>query len=143
MREKPWKNKNLHILCFCQYHGTNTIFRKSIFLIGWYFNSKKKFNLKTLLLNFFFKFTYCLHNCSMVFCRFLREFPIFLKTGWKYKANDDYWSKTKEGKKMRNFLLNYLHYWDSNQIIIYIDCNHIKGFLLRITLKSYTFFFYY
>ena len=31
---------------------------------------------------------------------------------------------------MRNFLLNYLHYRDSNRIIIYIDCNRIiKGSL--------------
>ena len=28
---------------------------------------------------------------------------------------------------MRNFLLNYLRYQDSNQILIYIDYNRIKG----------------
>ena len=29
--------------------------------------------------------------------------------------------------KMRNFLLGYLRYRGSNQIIIYTDCNRIKG----------------
>ena len=28
---------------------------------------------------------------------------------------------------MRNFLLNYMRYRDSIQILIYIDCNRIKG----------------
>ena len=28
---------------------------------------------------------------------------------------------------MRNFLLNYMRYQDSNQIMIYLDCNRIKG----------------
>ena len=36
---------------------------------------------------------------------------------------------------MRHFLLNYLRYRDSNQIMIYIDFNRIKGSLIRVTLK--------
>ena len=28
---------------------------------------------------------------------------------------------------MRNFLLDYLRYRNSNQILIYIDCNRIPG----------------
>ena len=37
--------------------------------------------------------------------------------------------EAKMGQKgrMRNFLLYYLYYRDSNQIMIYIDCNRIKG----------------
>ena len=39
--------------------------------------------------------------------------------------------------KMRNFLLNYLRYRDSNQIMIYIDCNRIKGYFdLKIRIQS-------
>ena len=33
------------------------------------------------------------------------------------------WSKIE----MRNFLLNYLRYQDSNKFIIYIECNRFKG----------------
>ena len=37
---------------------------------------------------------------------------------------------------MRNFLINYFRYRDSNQIMIYVDCNRIESFfLLRVTLK--------
>ena len=38
---------------------------------------------------------------------------------WNYKANDYYWSKngTKQEKvKMRNFLLNYLHYFQELEL---------------------------
>ena len=34
----------------------------------------------------------------------------------------------KKKVKMRNFLLNYLRYRDSNSIIIHKDCNRIKMF---------------
>ena len=36
---------------------------------------------------------------------------------------------------MRNFLLNHLPYSGSNQIMIYIDCNRIKGSLDQESFK--------
>ena len=40
---------------------------------------------------------------------------------------------------MRNFLLNYLSYGDSNQIIVYIDCNRIKSSIDQESLwNTYT-----
>ena len=40
---------------------------------------------------------------------------------------------------MRNFLLNYLRYRYSDQIIIYMNCNRIKGsFDKELILNTYT-----
>ena len=44
-----------------------------------------------------------------------------------YKAYE--WDKTEEGWNVQLFIINYLFYRDSNQITIYMDCNHIKGSL--------------
>ena len=46
--------------------------------------------------------------------------------------NEEYWGKngTKRQKiKMRNFFKNCLRYQGLNQIIIYTDCNRVKGSL--------------
>ena len=80
------------------------------------------------------------------FRQFLSQFSIFLKTGFSaevpinheyyaynsvpsveiLKLYDNYRSKRKKAK-MGIVLLKCLWYRDSNQIMIYIDCNRIKG----------------
>ena len=37
--------------------------------------------------------------------------------------------------KIRNFLVNYMRYRDSNHIIVYEDCNCIKLLLIKSHLK--------
>ena len=57
----------------------------------------------------------------------------------EYKPSDYYRSKngTKRQKvKMHNFLLDCLRYWDNNQIMIYTDCNRIKGSFDIESLKN-------
>ena len=91
------------------------------------------------------------YTCSPKgFRQFLSEFPIFLKKiaalKFQTKRSDYYaynsvpsvesirlmtiilgkWDKTEEGQNAQ-LLLNYLRYRDSNQILIYLDCNRIKG----------------
>ena len=45
---------------------------------------------------------------------------------------------------MHNFLLNYLRYRYSDQIIMYLECTVLKVLLIRVTLKyAYKPFKYY
>ena len=59
---------------------------------------------------------------------FIAEIPI--NRDRILSAYDDHGGKNgtaRKKDKMRNFLLNYFCYRESNQIMIYIDCNRIKA----------------
>ena len=75
-----------------------------------------------------------------VFRQFLREFPKFLKTGFSAEfplTGADYYvyksAPSVESIKLMTIIEEgqnaqlYLHYRDSNKIMIYIDCNRLKG----------------
>ena len=97
-------------------------------------DKNKIFGFQEFFVNFSVSFQYFLKRFSALKFHLTRQICMHMYNSVpsveSIKLNDDYVCKngTKRKKvKMRNFLLNYLRYRKSDQIIIYIYCNRIRS----------------
>ena len=142
------KNKNVRILFFVNISEHTQYFRIRIFAIG-SFLIENRINFKKILKFFFFQihliffgviFQRFFPDFSVSFQYFLEhvsalKFPLTATEYYAYKGVPSVESKqlltiieaiketTEEGQNAQL----YLRYRGSNQIMIFIDCNHIKG----------------